>query len=81
VHATIVTETFLWLWDGCLWTSTDIVSRVLRSRESRRACVFGYGLLLVGRVSECSETVQVGRVRVFEELLTVFNWSQLCSRT
>jgi hypothetical protein len=27
------------------WTSTDIVSVVLRSRESRRACVFGYGLL------------------------------------
>jgi hypothetical protein len=25
--------------------------------------------------SECSETVQVGRVRVFEELLAVFNCS------
>jgi hypothetical protein len=32
------------------WTSTDIVSRVLKSRESRRACVFSYGLLLVWRV-------------------------------
>jgi hypothetical protein len=29
------------------WTSTDIVTVVLRSRESRRACVFGNGLLLV----------------------------------
>jgi hypothetical protein len=27
--------------------------------------------------SECSETVQVGRVRVFEEFLTVFNCSVL----
>jgi hypothetical protein len=27
--------------------------------------------------SECSETVQVGRVRVFEELLAVFNCSVL----
>jgi hypothetical protein len=27
------------------WTSTDIVNVVLRSRESRRACVFGYRLL------------------------------------
>jgi hypothetical protein len=27
--------------------------------------------------SECSETVQVGRVRVFEELPTVFNCSVL----
>jgi hypothetical protein len=29
--------------------------------------------------SECSETVQVGRVRVFKELLTVFNCSVLTS--
>jgi hypothetical protein len=27
--------------------------------------------------SECSETVRVGRVRVFEELLSVFNCSVL----
>jgi hypothetical protein len=27
--------------------------------------------------SECSETVRVGRVRVFEELLAVFNCSVL----
>jgi hypothetical protein len=27
--------------------------------------------------SECSETIQVGRVRVFEELLSVFNCSVL----
>jgi hypothetical protein len=27
--------------------------------------------------SDCSETVQVGRVRVFEELLAVFNCSVL----
>jgi hypothetical protein len=27
--------------------------------------------------TECSETVQVGRVRVFEEFLTVFNYSVL----
>jgi hypothetical protein len=27
--------------------------------------------------SECSETVRVGRVRVFEEFLTVFNCSVL----
>jgi hypothetical protein len=27
--------------------------------------------------SECSETVRVGRVRVFEELLVVFNCSVL----
>jgi hypothetical protein len=27
--------------------------------------------------SECSETIQVGRVRVFEELLAVFNCSVL----
>jgi hypothetical protein len=27
--------------------------------------------------SECSGTVKVGRVRVFEELLTVFNYSVL----
>jgi hypothetical protein len=27
--------------------------------------------------SECSETVRVGRVRVFEELLAVFNCSML----
>jgi hypothetical protein len=27
--------------------------------------------------SECSETIQVGRVRVFEEFLTVFNCSVL----
>jgi hypothetical protein len=27
--------------------------------------------------SECSDTIQVGRVRVFEELLTVFNCSVL----
>jgi hypothetical protein len=27
--------------------------------------------------SECSGTIQVGRVRVFEELLTVFNYSVL----
>jgi hypothetical protein len=27
--------------------------------------------------SECSETVRVGRVRVFEELLTVFNCNVL----
>jgi hypothetical protein len=27
------------------WTSTDIVSVVLRSRKSRRACVFGDRLL------------------------------------
>jgi hypothetical protein len=29
--------------------------------------------------SECSETVQVGRVRVFEEFLAVFNCSVLTS--
>jgi hypothetical protein len=29
--------------------------------------------------SECSEAVQVGRVRVFEELLAVFNCSVLTS--
>jgi hypothetical protein len=29
--------------------------------------------------SECSETVRVGRVRVFEELLAVFNCSALTS--
>jgi hypothetical protein len=28
-------------------------------------------------MSECSETVQVGRLRVFEELLAVFNCSVL----
>jgi hypothetical protein len=27
--------------------------------------------------NECSETVQIGRVRMFEELLTVFNCSVL----
>jgi hypothetical protein len=27
--------------------------------------------------SECSETVRVGRVRVFEELMAVFNYSVL----
>jgi hypothetical protein len=40
-------QAFLWLRDCCLRTSTDINSVVLKSRESRRACVFGYGLLLV----------------------------------
>jgi hypothetical protein len=40
-------QAFPWLQDGCLRTSTDIGSVVLRSRESRRACVLGDRLLLV----------------------------------
>jgi hypothetical protein len=61
-HATIVTETFLRSRDCSLRTSIDLGSPCLEIA----ACVFGYGLLLFGRVSECSETVQVRRVCVFE---------------
>jgi hypothetical protein len=45
----------------CLLTSIDLVSRVWKSRECRRACVFGYGLLLLGRLSSYREIVREAR--------------------
>jgi hypothetical protein len=61
---------FLWLQDGGLRTSTDI-TRVSVGRLPQEV------LLEEFYRSECSETVRVGRVRVFGELLAVFNCSVL----
>jgi hypothetical protein len=52
---------FLWLRDGGLRTSMDITSMCCNSLECRRACVSGYGLLLVGRLSSYREIVRGAR--------------------
>jgi hypothetical protein len=50
MHTTVGTETFLLSRDCCLRTSVDFVlSPCLEIAACRRACVFGYGLLLVRR--------------------------------
>jgi hypothetical protein len=45
----------------CIRNYTDMTSVVLKSFEYRRACVLGYGLLLVGRLSSHREIVRGAR--------------------
>jgi hypothetical protein len=47
--------------DCCLRTSTDIFSVCFRMRSSADVCVFGYGLLLVGRLSSYREIARGAR--------------------
>jgi hypothetical protein len=54
-------QAFLWLWDGCLRPLTDIGSVFWESLEYRRACVSGYGLPLVGRLSSYWEIARGAR--------------------
>jgi hypothetical protein len=60
-----------WIVPACVWKLSDCknVSECWKSNTEV--------LLEEFYRSECSETVRVGRVRVFEELLAVFNCSVL----